>query len=510
MRLIQLGILLKEKELFAKQLSDNSDVKNSKGQQNNNFKKLQAQAAKLRLLRSDIIAKDQLRDALSELLKKCSNQTHAICLLGDALPIAEKDSVVYKSSSCPQKIKISTKLNKKEYFYDSVFDYTPEQPSYFEIYNLILKDVLSDLEKLDLTTEPIGHTILSLGQSSQLPALTPNQAPLKSALKNPKDLKENQEGNIQDSTKNQLITKLLVPHDFRTKSPKSGLFPMVLFFMYENLKRKYQVAKNQSKKFYLRVSALEFHREKITDLLKGNSEKVTPINIDEKENGLSLEGCVKKPIKTEIEILDTIEHVNKRLMHIRRQRVQPPTKPEVNNKQVLTSFQKNRLMRAGTKLADQEGKPEENLGEFAKVQTPDSLIQGHVLIRIEILCPIDEKKNKKVASVDFMELGDFNFGEISLSYFLKYKETQKGQKSDDTSEDRSRDLRAARESSAIADAVEKGNKMYTQDKCIIDLIQSSIDLSGKIYPVVCLSKDIQNLDQTKYLARVTSKRHNSH
>jgi len=77
--------------------------------------------------------------------------------------------------------------------------------------------------------------------------------------------------------------------------------------MFENLKKKYQLLKNGTKKYYLRVSSLEFHREKITDLLKGRSEKITQIKITEKESGLSVEGCIKKPIKTEIDILDSVD-----------------------------------------------------------------------------------------------------------------------------------------------------------------------------------------------------------
>ena len=54
---------------------------------------------------------------------------------------------------------------------------------------------------------------------------------------------------------------------------------------------------------------------------------------------------------------------------------------------------------------------------------PESLTEGHVFIRIEILCPVDEKVNKKVASFDFIELGDFNFNENRLTDFLRSEET---------------------------------------------------------------------------------------
>jgi len=69
---------------------------------------------------------------------------------------------------------------------------------------LIQEAVLEKLENLDLTTEPIGHTILSLGQSSEIivPTVSGNIPASKISARNQKESMELQEPKTNQSVKN--------------------------------------------------------------------------------------------------------------------------------------------------------------------------------------------------------------------------------------------------------------------------------------------------------------------
>ena len=146
----------------------------------------------------------------------------------------------------------------------------------------------------------------------------------------------------------------------------------------------------------------------------------------------------------------------------------------------------------------------ENENENVKKILPRGLIEGHTLVRVDILCPIDDKKNKKVASIDFIELGDFSHNQDLLSEYLKSAENKKS--SGETKNTginlnkQAEDLRKLERSLKMLEKSPEG--IFKADYYILDFLQSSVDLEGKIFSISCLSKNMDYLGQSKYSLRL--------
>jgi hypothetical protein len=90
-----LDILIEEKILLSKKAEQDQESKTAVGSKREKLKKIESVITRLKVLKSDLVSKALLRNALSDLLKKDQIRIHRISLVGDDVVVPEQSSVVF-------------------------------------------------------------------------------------------------------------------------------------------------------------------------------------------------------------------------------------------------------------------------------------------------------------------------------------------------------------------------------------------------------------------------------